>query len=473
MSMFKTRNKKIYVGDSRVTLDAKHQQIIHDYHKESNFLERKQQELDKCQREYDELKNNSFANDIPQIDLWTKLYEKEREIQKRESELKKISHQENTQDYFLKTGDLLCQYYQHLDFVAHGEDDPQTQETVTTNRSTKKYRTNNVKPKGKRNFSWMENTTTRTSNILSFFQQSSSSSVAADDAIFSDDSDQEDTSLPESPDHSVEPHEAPKDELYPEPSLNPGSDFDRAAALQQFLSETDPNYTPPKPPTWMIDFCPQCLALEKVRRELVLQMSDGMMICEYCGHMEQVVVDSEKPSYKEPPPEATYFAYKRINHFNEWLNQIQAKESTEIPPEVYQYILEEIRKERIKDLGTLTPDKIRGYLKKLRLNKYYEHIPHIINKLNGLPPPILTREVEEKLRVMFREIQAPFLEVCPKDRKNFLSYSYVLHKCVELLGLEEYKSIFPLLKSREKLARTDALWKAICEKLGWEFKKSI
>jgi hypothetical protein len=223
----------------------------------------------------------------------------------------------------------------------------------------------------------------------------------------------------------------------------------------------------------MIDFCPQCLSLDKIRRELILQMSDGMMICEHCGHMEQVVVDSEKPSYKEPPPEATYFAYKRINHFNEWLNQIQAKESTEIPPEVYQYILEEIRKERIRDLGTLTPDKIRGYLKKLRLNKYYEHIPHIINKLNGLPPPILTREVEEKLRVMFREIQAPFLEVCPKDRKNFLSYSYVLHKCVELLGLDEYKCIFPLLKSREKLARTDALWKAICEKLGWEFKKSI
>jgi hypothetical protein len=31
----------------------------------------------------------------------------------------------------------------------------------------------------------------------------------------------------------------------------------------------------------------------------------------------------------------SYYAYKRINHFNEWLAQFQAKESTEIPAYVY------------------------------------------------------------------------------------------------------------------------------------------
>jgi len=206
---------------------------------------------------------------------------------------------------------------------------------------------------------------------------------------------------------------------------------------------------------------------------MILNQSEGNILCTKCGYLELVVIDSDKPSYKDPPPEATYFAYKRINHFNELLAQIQAKESTDIPNIVFTSIISEIKKERITDLSKLSNEKIRSYLKKLNLNKYYEHVPHIINKLNGLPPPILTRDIEEKLRIMFREIQGPFMEICPKDRKNFLNYYYVFHKFVELLSLDEYKSLFPLLKSREKLHQQDIMWKKICQKLQWEYIKSI
>jgi len=47
-------------------------------------------------------------------------------------------------------------------------------------------------------------------------------------------------------------------------------------------------------------------------------------------------------------------------------------------------------------MALLSNKKIREYLKKLKLNKYYEHVPHIINRLNGLPPPIMKREIERK-----------------------------------------------------------------------------
>ena len=156
--------------------------------------------------------------------------------------------------------------------------------------------------------------------------------------------------------------------------------------------------------------------------------------------------------------------------------QFQAKESTEIPPEVYDKILQEIKKERITDLEKLTTKKIRYYLKKNKLdklNKYYDHAAHILYQINGIPPPCMSKELEEKLRLMFKEIQGPFMEVCPKTRKNFLNYSYVLHKFVELLSLDDYKIYFPLLKDREKLHQTDMIWKKICEKLGWHFIKSI
>jgi len=208
-------------------------------------------------------------------------------------------------------------------------------------------------------------------------------------------------------------------------------------------------------------------------QEQRLFLSEGKMICEHCGNETFILVDSDKPSYKDPPREICYFAYKRINHFNEWLAQFQAKESTDIPKEIYNEILVELKKERIFNINNLTQKKLREILKKLKKNKYYEHIPHIINKLNGIPPPIMTRKTEEELRRMFKEIQIPFQNHCPSYRKNFLSYSYILHKFVQLLELDEFIPCFLLLKSREKLHQQDIIWKKICGELRWQFIPSI
>ena len=169
-----------------------------------------------------------------------------------------------------------------------------------------------------------------------------------------------------------------------------------------------------------IDICKLCDV------EMNLIQSEGLVVCPQCGREEHILIDSDKPSYKDPPPEAGEFTYKRINRFDEWLTQYQAKETTEIPQEVLDSILLEMKKEGITNLCRLTMEKVRGYLKKLSLNKYYEHIPHIIYCLNGLPTPRLTQETEEKLRSMFRQIQDIFDIVCPDDRTNFLSYSYLL-----------------------------------------------
>ena len=200
---------------------------------------------------------------------------------------------------------------------------------------------------------------------------------------------------------------------------------------------------------------------------------ESISVCDKCGKINYIILDSTKPSYKDPPPEISYFAYKRINHFNEWLCQFQGKETTDIPEEIYNKILLEIKKERITDMSVVTPIKVRQYLKKLKLNKYYEHTTHIINRLNSSTSGILDKDTENKLRRMFRDIQEPFIEVCPKNRKNFLSYSYVLNKFVELLQMPELKKYFPLLKSREKLHQQDMIWKDICKILDWPYNKSI
>jgi len=231
------------------------------------------------------------------------------------------------------------------------------------------------------------------------------------------------------------------------------------------------------------DFSPQLLSVSGTHVEIcsecncnkILVNNDSMLLCPKCGEEQEVLLSQEKPSYKEPPKEYTHFAYKRINHFNEWLSQFQAKESTFISKEIIDKLKNEIKKERIKkeNISNIPVNKIRSYLKKLGLNKYYEHIPHIMTRLTGIPPPIIPREKEEMLRTMFKQIQTPFFNNCPSNRKNFLSYSYVLHKFTQLLNMDELSACFPLLKSRTKLYQQDLIWKDICKELHWQFIKSI
>ena len=246
-------------------------------------------------------------------------------------------------------------------------------------------------------------------------------------------------------------------------------DFSREKLLDRYLKIVDPSIakslTSETEDTW--SECRECGA------EMMFSMNEAFVECPKCGYQEQMLIDSDKPSYKDPPREVSYYAYKRINHFNEWLAQFQAKESTEIPAEIFDAILMELKKERITNMASIKQTKLREILKKLKLNKYYEHIPHILNRLNGQTAPVMSRDNEEKLRHMFKEIQPSFQKHCPADRSNFLSYSYVLYKFCELLELDDFLPCFPLLKNRDKLYAQDRIWQKICEEMSWEFIRTL
>jgi len=216
-----------------------------------------------------------------------------------------------------------------------------------------------------------------------------------------------------------------------------------------------------------IEICKNC------KNHMTCLQHDAIIICNICGYQELLLVEQNRPILKQNTKDTSHFSYKRINHFREWCNQVQGKESTDIPDEIFEKILTEIKKEKIVDTKTITYNKMRDILKRLRINKYYEHINYIINRINGIPTPQFSQELEDKLCNMFRNIQAPFLKHCPKDRKNFLSYSYVLYKFFQILGLNEYLKYFPLLKSREKLYVQDQIWKKICLELNYEIIPSL
>ena len=216
--------------------------------------------------------------------------------------------------------------------------------------------------------------------------------------------------------------------------------------------------------------CSECLNTMK------LSVNESYIVCDKCGNFETYFEPSVSGlTYEQEINTDTniHFAYKRINHLRELLAQLQAKESSEIPETILQAVRAEFMKSRIKDVSEITQEKVKYYLKKLNLNKYYEHTRQITNILSGKPAPYISNELYEKLINMFTEIQEPFERVCPKNRKNFFSYNYILYKFCELLGENEIKILFPLLKSREKLYQQDCIWKNICAITGWTFYKSV
>lgn len=236
--------------------------------------------------------------------------------------------------------------------------------------------------------------------------------------------------------------------------------------VQKYLSNIDDTFLDVNTFVYQTDVCRFCNHGEMIPLE-----DEGILICNFCSRNIPYLVENEKPSYKEPPKEVCFYAYKRINHFKEIIAQFQGKETTQIKEDVIENIKQQIKKERL-EIKQITNAKTKEILKKLGYNKYYEHIPFIKDKL-GIKPPIMSPELEEKLCNLFIELQSPYAKFCPDDRVNFLNYYYTAYKLCELLGETQYLEHFPLLKDKDKRIEQDAIWKKICEELDWEYIPTI
>lgn len=415
-AFFKVKTSKRSNPEARTTLDAIHQQKVQAMLDDQKQVAQYKQELSTLR--------SKIMETTSDIERWRF----ERDAEQLEKKIKTIENGTEIMDYYLRTGDILSQYYEVQDQIQQGVG-------ATT------YRSNKAKP----------------GSILALLEEVAQEEKRTQELTAS-------TSVSVTPSASNPPSTAPVKGKIKEDT--PG--LHRNQLLNEYLQLEDPSmvrstndiYDDP----WTI--CGRC------NSEMIMCLNEANLTCSKCGYQEFILVDSDKPSYKDPPREVSYYAYKKINHFNEWLAQFQAKESTEIPQEIYDEILIQLKKERITNMSSLKPTKLREILRKMKCSKYYEHIPHIINRLNGQNAPFMSREDEEKLRHMFREIQPSFKKHCPKGRRNFLSYGYVLYKFCELLEMDEYLACFPLLKNRDKLYLQDKTWELICKDMGWQYVRT-
>jgi len=394
------------------TLEGHHQQRLREFAEEKSALKTQRAELAELEAR--------LAAASPLTDEACVLSDQIDALRQR---IRHIERDEGRLNYFLDVGDMMFQYYEAQNSVARGE--------VEATLPTERLPANSVLSYFLEEDSTQKMPTPAVPAAAAATQGQSASKLTIQEGLFRD--------------KLLEKYLAKVDPTQIKSGIMPGSGIE---------------------PGW--GTCPTC------DLELTFYQSEAVLGCGRCGYEEFVLVDSEKPSYKDPPREVTYFAYKKINHFNEWLAQFQAKENTDVPQEVIEAVMRELAKERIKDPKKVKKEKIREILQKLKLSKMYDHVQqvknHIQHQMNNLT---LSKEQEEKLQYLFKEIQPAFIKYCPASRSNFLSYPYVLYKLCQLLEMDEFLPCFQLLKSREKLYQQDQVWQNICREMQWQFIKSI
>ena len=212
------------------------------------------------------------------------------------------------------------------------------------------------------------------------------------------------------------------------------------------------------------DECPKCEDSHK----FLTYAQKSIMVCPECGYsMAYLDATSTSTSFDEMV-EFSQYSYKRVNHYSMHLALVQGKETHRVPDDILEKVMLDIYdRQGVRLKNEITMRRVRETLRRLRLRKAYDHVTQITARLSGVRAQRISPEVEERLKVMFLQMQPAFQRHAPKSRSNFLSYSYVLYRSFQILGLDHMLSNVTLLKGRDKLEANDTIFKKMCLDLGW------
>jgi ribosomal protein S27E len=259
--------------DKRITLDAKHNEFLNQIKDEISNLPLLKENLKELIHEYTLLKK------IPKEDLsieqFNYKFKLKNDIIQLKEKIKTIKNNDSLNEYYLKVGDLLYQYYDNIDNIANDDNNENNNDSNESSFNQVSKPTNNKQSKN--------------NCVLDFFKPTN---TIADEPI--------------------------KESNYTNTKISDfvktKSNFKRTHILNDYLKKIDDDYNSNILLDENVYKCPDC-----DNEEMILLSSEGIQICKKCGLQQSILIESDKPSFKDPPPEICYFSYKRINHFNEWV----------------------------------------------------------------------------------------------------------------------------------------------------------
>lgn len=194
-------------------------------------------------------------------------------------------------------------------------------------------------------------------------------------------------------------------------------------------------------------------------------------VCKGCGYISFINFDQQSTKgldYNLIKP----YSYKRMNHFIDCLKQRQGKETTTISTMVISKVSKELLEKKMLDPREIRPKHIRDILGKIGESQSYEHEISIWCRITGNKPPRLSESQMGILQLMFEKTQKPY-EKFKNGRNNYLTYTYVIGKMMEICGFsDEILEFYPSLRSKNRLECQEEIWEKICGELGWPFYKS-
>lgn len=109
-------------------------------------------------------------------------------------------------------------------------------------------------------------------------------------------------------------HNSPK----PTSPTSPAADS-RGNLLEKYMLQTDSSFIKPVKQATSTNEqrCDHCHS-----KDVTVMLNDGYQFCNDCYTIEYIIADHDKPSYRDPPKEISYFAYKRINHYAEFFDVV-------------------------------------------------------------------------------------------------------------------------------------------------------
>jgi hypothetical protein len=262
MSLFKIKSKKNFVFDNRTTLDSKHKEIMNNFNSTKELKLQYKEKLNKLQNEYDILDKN-IKNELKK----QKSIEMNQKYHNKIIKLHELSNKikllkNDIKD--VKNNNKINNYYLDLANIF-------SKFYYNNNISTKNY--SSYKPS---NYNNNNNNISKinSTNFVKITKKFNREQVL---------------------------------DVY----------------LQKFSNSIDENNSDNNINSSNIinnDICNNC---KMINSSAII---NGCKECKSCGAIEYIISEISKPAYKDKNSEKMYsFSYKKINHFNEWINQIQGK----------------------------------------------------------------------------------------------------------------------------------------------------
>lgn len=242
----------------------------------------------------------------------------------------------------------------------------------------------------------------------------------------------------------------------------------RATLENEYMIIIDKEYACEKSKLSQTKKCNKC------DTDMIVIYSESIICCTnpQCGEAESIFIECDMPSQKDSFTEKPKYPYRRIGHCIEKLNQFQSKGTTNIPPNVFRILGDEIDKHNLQR-SDITMTFLEKMLKKHKLSNYYENVMYIYCQITGTPPMTLTRsEIDTVVGMFLKAEELYYTKYKPVDRDNFLKYSFTLHKIFTTIGKHDHAQYFKLLKSPWKMKQQEAIWKNICMDVGWAYTPS-